>query len=62
MNSINDFKKGQKVKMWDTDYKKTVFGEVTSVNTEQETVEIQWYDIVDPCIHNASEFNDIKPA
>lgn len=62
MNSINDFHHKQKVTIWDEDDKRTITGIVTEVNAEQETVSILWEDMNEDCLHNASEFNNIKPA
>lgn len=57
----NKFKTGQRVKMYDSDDKQTVFGRVVNVVTDipNPYVSIDWEDLTTSTEHYQDEWDDI---
>lgn len=62
--NLQDFKKGQRVWMYDEDEmpRSRVRGTITEVITENECIWIQWDDLMEPTKHEADEFIHIHSA
>lgn len=64
MKSTNDFKVGQRVKMFDKEDNCNVYGHVLEVKHDPvpqlSSIVVKWNDLTDPCEHYHDEFENIK--